>query len=107
MKLGLIFVAASALAIACASNPCPPNDPRVGAACPQPSDAGADGPLPATCAGACTNMRRLGCEHGKPTPKGATCEQVCDNVQRENAGAGFNVACIVQAASCAAADSCR
>ncbi len=60
-----------------------------------------------TCASACENMRRLGCELGKPTPNGASCESVCDRVQRENGGAGFNVHCLARASACAGAEACR
>lgn len=106
MKLGIIALAIAGTVVACASAPpCPANEARIAGACSQ--DAGPDAPLPATCAGACSNARRLGCEIGKPTPKGGTCEQVCENVQRENAGAGFNVTCIARANACVDVDMCR
>lgn len=102
MKLGLIFLAVTA--IACSPAPCPPTEPRAGS-CAQVVDGGA--PPPATCSGACMNMRVHSCELAKPTPKGASCEQVCETVQRENAGAGFNVSCLSKAKSCVEADACR
>lgn len=107
MKLGITTLAIACIEVACSHAPCPANEPRVSGACPQIVDAGPDAQLPATCIGACTNMRRLGCELGRPTPKGAACEQVCENVQRENAGAGFNMSCVARASTCAEADSCR
>lgn len=109
MKLGLLSLAIAGVLVACASNPCPPPQPRVGGACAPPPDAGVDAhdPLPATCGGACANMRARSCELGKPTPRGASCEQVCERVQRENGRAGFNTSCVARATTCAEADSCR
>lgn len=105
MKLGIITLAIVGLLVACASTPCPANEPRTTAgSCPQ-SDGGADASTP--CGAACTNMRRLGCELGKPTPMGATCERVCENVQSENAGVGFNASCLAKVTNCVDADACR
>lgn len=33
----------------------------------------------ASCDTACSNQRLMGCELGRPTPKGASCEEVCEN----------------------------
>lgn len=82
------------------------------AGCPQPANPPPAPELPdassgASCSTACENMRLLGCEVGKPSPKGASCETVCDNVHVNNAGAGFPVGCLTRARSCKAADACR
>lgn len=83
------------LVFGCPSTPPKPPEPK-------PLEAGVP-----TCLSACDNMRALGCELGKPTPRGATCEDVCIRVQTENAGAGFDMACISRATTCPVADACR
>lgn len=120
-RLFVALVLSPLLFLACGSN-CPAPDspaeqranapkdcPPFDAGAPLPLDAGRDvnAPLPRTCAGACTRMRDLGCDLGKPTPKGGSCEQVCTNVQINNAGAGFNIVCIVEAKACNEAEACR
>jgi hypothetical protein len=94
-----VLLFATALLAACRPAP-PPPEPPVVIVVP-------DAASPPTCDGACQHMRELGCELGKPTPRGATCEQVCVRVQVENGGAGFDFACLTRAGSCADADSCR
>lgn len=54
------------LLVLCSCNGCPPN--------PTPN------PLQADCTKSCSHLRELGCEEGKPTPKGATCETICQNM---------------------------
>lgn len=61
-------------------------------------------PAPSGCPDACSHMRQLDCELGRPTPRGATCEDVCEGVQRN--GVDFNTGCLSAAPSCAAADEC-
>lgn len=84
------------LAVGCSSAPSPKPPVEQGNAARAPS-----------CGSACEHLRLLGCSIGKVTPRGASCETVCDNVQLQNAGAGFSVACLARAKTCAIADACR
>lgn len=59
----------------------------------------------ATCPDACARLAALDCDEAKPTPGGATCERVCRNIQESGATA-LDLACVVRAASCAAANAC-
>ncbi len=68
---------------------------------PKPVDAG----TPADCAAACAHMRKLGCEEGKPTPKGATCEDVCNNVEASGT-ITLHPACVVKIERCDQVESC-
>lgn len=116
MYLALFPLALGVVTVAC-SPACPnPDTPEARASartdCPkdEPKDAGprdANAPLPNTCAGACTNLRERSCPLGQNTPKGSTCEAFCENIQANNAGAGFNISCMVKAKTCAEADACR
>lgn len=51
------------------------------------------------CGLACAAWQRLGCDEGKPTPKGRTCVDVCTS--------GLAVALSPRAVCVAAADSCE
>ncbi len=92
----LLLSLATTLQVACA--PAPPARPPA-----EESDA-ARGP---SCSSACERLRALGCMLGQRTPRGATCETVCTRVQTDNDGAGFPVACLAAAKTCAIADACR
>jgi hypothetical protein len=59
----------------------------------------------ATCAGACANLRSLGCPDGDPTPEGETCEAICENA-RASDGARLDIACLQAASSCEVAVEC-
>ncbi len=69
--------------------------------CSSPGPAPAPDPGKGTCAEACTNLRKLGCEEGQPTPDGATCEDFCTNA------GDLPVACIAHAETCDAANACE
>lgn len=60
---------------------------------------------PAICA-YCAHMRALGCDEGRPTPKGQSCEVVTENVQAAPYAA-MDLACRTAKGSCAAANQCR
>lgn len=59
----------------------------------------------AGCPEACAQLAQLGCDEAKPTPGGATCLDVCVSVQQSEATA-LDLACVVGAASCEAANAC-
>lgn len=62
-------------------------------------------PGPVNCREACVHLRELRCPVANPTPAGVSCNGVCENVN----GSGFvewDLPCIMQAPSCAAADRC-
>lgn len=59
----------------------------------------------ADCPEACAHLAQLGCDEAKPTPGGATCLDVCVSVQQSEATA-LDLACVVRAESCAAANAC-
>ena len=70
--------------------------------CSSPGPAPAPAPSGAfTCATACANLRKQGCDEGQPTDAGATCEDVCTNA------GDLPVACITRAATCDAAENCE
>lgn len=92
----LLLSLATTLQVACAAEP-PTKRPV------EESDA-ARGP---SCSSACERLRALGCMVGQRTPHGASCETVCTRVQADNAGAGFPIACLTAAKTCAIADACR
>lgn len=74
---------------------------------PRPPVEQSDSARAPSCGSACEHLRALGCAVGKATPRGASCETVCDRIQTDNAGAGFPVACLTAAKTCAIADACR
>lgn len=92
--LAVMVFAALTLAGRCDGDPVEPRRPR-------PVDAG----TPADCAAACAHMRELGCEEGKPTPKGATCEDVCNNVEASGT-VTLHPSCVVGIARCDQVESC-
>ena len=67
---------------------------------PAPAPAPPPDPGALTCATACENLRKLGCEEAAPTADGATCVEVCQNANN------LPVACITRALSCPAAEDC-
>lgn len=93
MKTALLAL----LLVACGPNP-GPQPPR-----PAAPDAG---PGVVSCAAYCEHAAALGCEQGKPTPKGASCMQVCDNVQTSGFGQ-LDLRCGYSATTCAAIDACE
>lgn len=66
-------------------------------------DAGAG---EASCAGACSRLRALGCKASAPTPAGVSCEDVCLNVQASGV-LRWDLACRASARSCDAIDACE
>lgn len=58
-----------------------------------------------TCADVCARLSALHCPEAETTAAGATCLDVCRNVQSSGV-AGWNLSCLSNAKSCAAADSC-
>ena len=64
------------------------------------------GPSEPSCTTACARFAELGCEAGKPTPKGATCVEVCENVASSGVVL-WPVRCITHAYSCETADACE
>ena len=90
----LLAVVCATLNLACVPKPIPPP-------VPPPTPVGE-----LTCADACQRLDQLGCPAGQPTPRGHTCLEVCANV----AASGlihWDLACLVSAVSCAAADRCQ
>lgn len=67
--------------------------------CSEPSPA--PDPHAPSCVSACANLQKHDCDEAKPTSDGATCVEVC-----QNAGT-LPVACITNAESCDAAESCE
>jgi hypothetical protein len=59
-----------------------------------------------TCAAACANMARLGCEAASPTPEGDSCEDVCKSVQASGI-VKFDLGCRATASTCAKVDACE
>lgn len=63
-------------------------------------------PTPATCIGVCARAATFQCVWARPTAKGLTCAEVCNNLQ--NSGiTQWDLACMANAASCAAMDACN
>jgi hypothetical protein len=101
MKLyARVSLFATALILAVAVQGCPPPPPPN----PPPAPTNDGGVALPGCPAACENMRRLGCDIGKPTARGASCEDVCANAQAN--GIDFRTSCLASAASCEAAESC-
>jgi hypothetical protein len=90
MKLGFVTATLGGI-LACTPTPAP--EP------PKPDQPG--------CAEACANMRDLGCDLAKPTPRGASCLDVCRRVAEEQMGIGFNAPCLARVMSCEETENCR
>jgi hypothetical protein len=72
---------------------------------PTPVPGPAPRETPETCASACENFRKLGCEEGDPTPEGKTCEDVC--TQAGQSYVGLDTQCVTRATSCEEARACE
>ena len=75
---------------AMASQGCNHNHPPA----PLPGDVDAG---PATCATACANGERLGCDWSRATPMGHTCSEVCGNAAQS---VPWNIVGLSKATSC-------
>lgn len=65
------------------------------------------GPAELGCAAACSHLRELGCETGRPTPEGTTCEEICGYVEATGvAEIRWPHACVAAATSCDVAERC-
>jgi hypothetical protein len=82
---------AALLGISCVVTPPPPPPPV------PPGDP--------TCGTACARLQALSCPEGGNTPAGASCLNVCWDT--ENNGLKLPLACLTNAASCDAAESCQ
>lgn len=73
---------------------------------PEPVNPDAEEPnyVGEDCPAYCSNMQRLGCEEGKPTPNGASCLEVCKNSL--TGPVPFNTACASKAVSCEESEGC-
>jgi hypothetical protein len=64
-------------------------------------------PIPkdsSSCAAACANLQKLGCEEGKPLEDGTTCEKFCVDTQK--AGHDLNPKCLVTVEECYEVEAC-
>lgn len=64
---------------------------------PIPKDA-------SSCAAACANLTRLGCEEGQPLEDGTTCVEFCEKTSA--AGHDLNPACLAKIELCTYVDAC-
>lgn len=61
---------------------------------------------PVSCTVVCARYAQLGCEAGKPTPRGVPCAVVCQNAVASGL-IHWNLGCRAAASSCAEAESCE